>query len=94
MTDPIPSPTQATRMAIELLTPYISAASGEQREEASAYIGRRIAESDELDRIHILRGQLYLNELLLLSLAKASGAEDLRAWAEDWLITHSIQLPD
>ncbi|MDN3029414.1 hypothetical protein [Streptomyces sp. S.PB5] len=44
----------------------------------------------------MIRGQLYLNELLLLSLAKASGAqpEEVREWAGEWLRSNSPKLPE
>jgi hypothetical protein len=96
MTEPVPNATQATRMAIELLTPYVTADTDQKRAEATEYIGERLAALSPMDLIHVIRGQLYLNELFLLSMAKAGGAaaDDMRAWAGEWLRTHSVQLPE
>ncbi|GAB4590339.1 hypothetical protein [Nocardia sp. IFM 10818] len=96
MTEPIPNATDATRLAIEFLTPWVASGSNEEREEAGAYIGQRLAGLDAFDRIHVIRGQLYLNELLLLALAKANGAEPeaYRDWALEWLQSFSPKLPD
>lgn len=96
MTEPVPNATQAARLAIEFLTPYVTADSDQKRTEATEYIGERLASMAPLDLIHVIRGQLYLSELFLLHLAKASGAgaEDMRAWAGEWLRTHSVQLPE
>ncbi|CAG6397589.1 hypothetical protein NMG29_39295 [Streptomyces cocklensis] len=94
MPEPFPNATQATRLAIEFLTPYVAADSNGKWEEAASYIAERLTGPDALEPIHVIRGQLYLNELLLLSLAKANSAEDLRAWAGEWLRTHSPRLPE
>ena len=96
MTEPPPNATQATRFAIEFLTPYVAADTQEKRAEVAAYIGRRLTGPDALDPVQVVRGQLYLNEMLLLALAKANGAspEDLRAWGGEWLRNRSRELPE
>lgn len=68
----------------------------EERAEAAEYIARRLSGLDALDPIHVVRGQLYLNEILLISLAKANGvqAENYRTWGGDWLRTFSPELPE
>ncbi|MEU3480898.1 hypothetical protein ACI2LO_33835 [Streptomyces sp. NPDC033754] len=96
MTEPTPKATQAVRLAIEFLTPYVAADTEEKRAQAAKYIAQRLSGPDALDPIHVIRGQLHLNELLLLSLAKANGtpSEDCRDWAGQWLRTSSPQLPE
>lgn len=96
MTEPTPDATQAVRLAIEFLTPYVAADTKEKRAEAAEYIAQRLSGTDALDPIHVIRGQLYLGELLLLSLAKANGAqpEEYRQWAGQWLRTSSPQFPE
>lgn len=91
MTEPVPNATQAVRLAIEFLTPYMAADTEAKRAEAAEYIGQRLSGPDPLDPLHVIRGQLYLNELLLLSLAKANGAQpdEYREWAGEWLRTSS-----
>ncbi|MFC9227387.1 hypothetical protein ACFTZI_00055 [Streptomyces decoyicus] len=44
----------------------------------------------------MIRGQLYLNDLVLLSLAEANGAQpdEMREWVGEWLRTKSAQLPE
>lgn len=56
---------------------------------------KRLAGPDALDPVHVVRGQLYLGELLLLYLVNASGVdpENARAWAGEWLRSFSPQLP-
>ena len=96
MTEPIPNATQAVRFAIEFLTPYVAADTEEKRAQAAEYIAQRLSGLDPLDPIHVIRGQLYLNELLLLSLARESGAqpEEYREWALEWLRTNSPKFPE
>lgn len=94
MAEPIPDATAATRVAIEFLTPYVAADSDDKRVEAARYIGQRLTGPDAPDPITVIRGQLYLNELLLLGLAQANGADDLRAWAGQWLASNSPRLPE
>lgn len=96
MTEEIPNATQAVRFAIEFLTPYVAADTQEKRAEVAEYIAQRLSGPDALDPIHVIRGQLCLNELLLLSLARDNGAQpdDYRAWAGEWLRTHSPQFPE
>ncbi|WP_328540573.1 hypothetical protein [Streptomyces sp. NBC_00344] len=96
MTEPIPNATQVVRFAIEFLTPYVAGDTDEKRAQAGEYIAQRLSGPDALDPVHVIRGQLYLNELLLLALAKAHGAqpEGYRAWAGEWLRKGSPQLPE
>ncbi|MFG3276005.1 hypothetical protein [Streptomyces luteogriseus] len=96
MTEPIPSATQAVRFAIEFLTQYVAADTEEKRAEAAEYIAQRLSGPGAMEAIHVIRGQLYLNELLLLSLAKANGAkpEEYRNWAGEWLRTNSHKFPE
>ncbi|MGW0734426.1 hypothetical protein [Streptomyces sp. NPDC002851] len=96
MTEPIPNATQAVRYAIEFLTPYVAADTEQKRQEAADYIAQRLSGPDPLEPIHVIRGQLYLNELLLLFLAKANGAqpEEYREWALEWLRTNSPKFPE
>ncbi|MEV7004399.1 hypothetical protein AB0N62_43335 [Streptomyces sp. NPDC093982] len=96
MTEPLPDATHAVRLAIEFLTLYVAADTEEKRMEAGHYIGQRLSGADAPDPLQVLRGQLFLNEVLLLSLAEAKGAEpaDCRTWAGWWLRTHSSQLPE
>ncbi len=47
MTQPTPSATEATRIAIEFLTPYVAADSEEKRAEAASYIAQRLAGPDD-----------------------------------------------
>ncbi|WP_067686365.1 hypothetical protein [Nocardia jejuensis] len=92
-----PEPTNAAQVisaAIELLTMWVS--EGDDARDAQAeYIGRRITDLDETGRIHLIRGQLYLNELLLLSVAEANGAsgpEALRASGVQWLRELALEI--
>jgi hypothetical protein len=96
MTEPLPDDTQAVRFAIEFLTLHMAADTEEERVEACEYVVRRLSREDAPDPVQVLRGQLFLNEILLLSLAKANGAQpaECRAWAGWWLRTHSPRLPE
>ncbi|MFE4456048.1 hypothetical protein ACFROC_01705 [Nocardia tengchongensis] len=98
MTEPAATTaSQATRAAIELLTMWISEGDDEAREEQSQYIGRRVSGLSETDRLHLIRGQLYLNELLLLSIAEANGANDietLQAGALQWLREFALEIAE
>lgn len=91
----ISNATEATRLAVELMTLYVASGDAADRNEASVYIGQRLAALDELERINVIRGQLYLGEILLLSLAKANGAEPdaLRERARELLANFSTNLP-
>ncbi|MEV0773863.1 hypothetical protein [Nocardia salmonicida] len=62
---------------------------------ARLHIGQRLGPLNELDRVNVIRGQPYLGEILLLSLAKAKGAEPdaLRERAREWLADFSTNLP-
>jgi hypothetical protein len=90
-----PDATQAVRFAIEFLTPWVAADTEAKRADAANYIGKRLNGLDSLDLIHVIRGQMYLGELLLLALAKESGAppDEYREWAGEWLRTTSPRLP-
>ncbi|MGV9411028.1 hypothetical protein ACWDOP_14025 [Nocardia sp. NPDC003693] len=70
-----PDVNEVVRAAIELLTMWISEIDG-SRDQQAEYIGRRIADLDETGRIHLIRGQLYLNELLLMSVTETDGDDD------------------
>ncbi len=48
---------------------YVSA----ERQEAADYVSHRLTGSESLDPIRVIRGQLYLGELLMLHVAKANG---------------------
>ena len=91
-----PDATEATRLAVEFLTVWTEADTEEKKRDAASYITRRLTAPDAPDRIQVIRGQLYLNELILLTLAKASGAKDdnLRTWGVEWLGRLSPQLPE
>ncbi|MEU0538264.1 hypothetical protein [Nocardia sp. NPDC005978] len=91
-----PDATQVIRAAIELLTMWISEGD-ESRSAQAAYIGRRVADLDEAERVHLIRGQLYLNELLLMSVAEADGVTDLeemRVCGMRWLRELALEIAE
>lgn len=96
MREPDNDATQAVRYAIEFLTMYVSAGTEEERAEAADYISQRLTGSEAVDPIHVIRGQLYLGEILLLALVKAKGAQshEYRTRAVEWLGAISPQLPE
>jgi hypothetical protein len=91
MTDPNPA-TNATRIGIEFLTLWNEV----DRKVAATHIVERLTAPDAPDPLTVIVGLLNLSELILLTLARESGAEaeNLRTWAAEWLQTHSPQLPE
>ncbi|SNX88463.1 hypothetical protein SAMN06272735_8914 [Streptomyces sp. TLI_55] len=96
MTEPVPNATQAVRYAIEFLTVYLERDDEAKHAEAARYIAERLTGPDALDPLHVIRGQLYLNELLLLFLVRAEGAppDRLRKAATEWLQANSPLFPE
>lgn len=95
MQEPVPNATQAVRYAIELLTLYVSSVE-DGHADAADYISQRLTGIDALDPIEVIRGQLYLGEMLLLALTKAEGAQgdEYRQKAVEWLAALSVKLPE
>jgi hypothetical protein len=84
--------TGSTRIAIELLTVWLDRSG--QPVEAAQYIAGIVRGEDAPEVGHLVVGQLNLAELLLLKLAEALGAEDLRASAHEILQGLSSRLPE
>jgi hypothetical protein len=82
--------TAATRVAIEFLTLWLE----DDRQRAAAHIRMALADPDGPDAASIVGGQCYLSMVLILELAKAQGAEDLRERAGEILRELSRQLPE
>jgi hypothetical protein len=86
----INSATAATRVAIELLTLYLEP----DLERAAAHIRTALGDPDGPDPVSIIAGQCNLAMILVLELAKAEGAEDLRERAGEILQELSRELPE
>ena len=84
------SVTAATRVAIELLTLFLEP----DLERAAAHIRTVLADPDGPDPVSIIAGQCNLAMILVLELAKAQGAADLRERAGEILQELSRQLPE
>jgi hypothetical protein len=82
--------TAATRVAIECLTLWMES----DRLSAAEHIARLQHDPDGPGADRIITGLLNLSMLLVLELAKAQGAEDIRERASEYLRTLSPQLPD
>ncbi|ARE38164.1 hypothetical protein A0W34_32380 (plasmid) [Rhodococcus sp. BH4] len=95
MQEPVPNATQAIRYAIELLTFYVSSAE-DGHAEAADYISQRLTGIDAPEPIEVIRGQLFLGEILLIALTKAEGAQgdEHRQRAVEWLAALSLHLPE
>jgi hypothetical protein len=84
------SATAATRVAIELLTLFLEP----DLERAADHIRTALGDPDGPDPVSIIAGQCNLAMILVLELAKAEGAEDLRERAGEILQELSRQLPE
>ena len=82
--------TAATRVAIELLTLYMEP----DLERAADHIRMALGDPDGPDPVSIIAGQCNLAMILVLELAKAQGAEDLRERAGEILQELSRELPE
>lgn len=82
--------TAATRVAIEFLTLWLEP----NRQRAAAHIKMALGDPDGPDAASIIAGQCNLGMMLVLELAKAQGAEDLRERAGEILRELSRQLPE
>lgn len=82
--------TAATRVAIEFLTLWLEP----DRERAAAHIRGVLGDPDGPDAASIIAGQCNLSMILVLELAKAQGAADLRERAGEFLSELSRQLPE
>ena len=86
----INSATAATRVAIELLTLYMEP----DLERAADHIRMALGDPDGPDPVSIIAGQSNLAMILVLELANAQGAADLRERAGEILQELSRQLPE
>jgi hypothetical protein len=82
--------TAATRVAIELLTLYMEP----DLERAADHIRMALGDPDGPDPVSIIAGQSNLAMILVLELANAQGAADLRERAGEILQELSRQLPE
>ena len=82
--------TATTRVAIELLTLWLEF----DRPHPNAHIKMALCDPDGPDAASIIAGQCNLGMMLVLDLAKAQGAENLRERAGEILRELSRQLPE
>jgi hypothetical protein len=82
--------TAATRVAIEFLTLWMEP----DRERAAAHIRMALGDPDGPDAASIIAGQCNLGMILVLEVARAHGAADLRERAGEILQELSRQLPE
>jgi hypothetical protein len=82
--------TAATRVAIEFLTLFLEP----DLQPAAAHIKVALDDPDGPDAASIIVGQCGLSMLLILELAKAQGAEDVRERAGEILRELSRRLPE
>jgi hypothetical protein len=82
--------TAATRVAIELLTLFLEP----DLERAAAHIRKVLGDPDGPDVVSIIAGQSNLAMILVMELAKAQSAADLRERAGEILQELSRQLPE
>ena len=82
--------TAATRVAIEFLTLFLEP----DLEPAAAHIKVVLDDPDGPDAASIIAGQCGLSLVLVLELAKAQGAEDVRERASEILRELSRRLPE
>ncbi len=95
MTDPIHPATDATRVAIELLTLWLEPGD-DARLNAARHITKLTRDPEGPGAEHIIAGLLNLNMMTLLSLVKAQGADagDMLDRAQAILREWSPQLPE
>ncbi|WP_409237367.1 hypothetical protein [Streptomyces sp. PA5.6] len=79
----------ATRLAIEFLMLWMN----DDRQAAAAHISEVFYGDTAPDPMHVVAGLLNLNMLTIFELAKTQGAEDHRAWAQEYLQQRSLRLP-
>ena len=82
--------TAATRVAIEFLTLWMEP----DRQRAAAHIRMALGDPDGPDAASIIAGQCNLGMILVLEVARARGAADLRERAGEILQELSRQLPE
>jgi hypothetical protein len=82
--------TAATRVAIEFLTLFLEP----DLQPASAHIKMALDDPNGPDAASIIAGQCGLSMVLILELAKAQGAEDVRERAREILRDLSARLPE
>jgi hypothetical protein len=88
VSDPNPQ-TDATRVAIEFLTLWIEP----DHHAAVEHIGMALHDPNGPGPVTAITGLLNLSMILAVALARASGADDTRAWALQYLRNLSTQLP-
>ena len=82
--------TAATRVAIEFLTLFLEP----DLQRAADHIKVALDDPDGPDAASIVAGQCGLSRVLILALAKAQGAEDVRERAGEILRELSQRLPE
>jgi hypothetical protein len=82
--------TAAIRVAIEFLTLWLE----DDHQRAAAHIRMALGDPDGPDAASIIAGQCNLGMILVLEVARAQGAEDLRERAGEILRELSRQLPE
>ncbi|MBZ6110595.1 MULTISPECIES: hypothetical protein [Streptomyces] len=80
----------ATRLAIEFLMQWMS----DDRQAAAKHIAGVLHGENAPDPTRTVAGLLNLNMIVLFELAKAHGAEDYRAWAEEYLKQRALRMPE